>query len=169
MLFEIPEHSVFSTLTQSKPVVLCMHVSLLLKPGFKYPVVRPASCSTASVHCSALALIRPLSTKRLKILCMGRHTFNTPAPLLQELGLNNNIHTWTAVLWNTREIMEHTGNHGTHGKSGTHRKPTLSLGSCYPYTSNNTKYVHNTLKVDQATRLYLCTQKPLLDGSTHDE
>jgi hypothetical protein len=49
--------------------------------------------------------------------------------------------------------------HGTHGKPyhGTHGKPTLSLESCYPYTPNNTKHVHITPKVDQATRMYLCT------------
>ncbi len=35
----------------------------------------------------------------------------------------------TAVLWNTREIMEHTGNHGTHGKSWNTREIMEHTGS----------------------------------------
>jgi hypothetical protein len=97
----------------------------------------------------------------------GRPTFNTPAPLLQELGLNNThtdscithgqlyygndscITETTAVL---RKRQLYYGNDSCITESHI-----LSLESCYSYTSNNAKYVHTTLQVDQTTRLYLCT------------
>jgi hypothetical protein len=55
--------------------------------------------------CAAYGSIQILKEIRKNTDCCtivkGCHTFNTPAPLLQELGLNNKLHTRTAVLWET--------------------------------------------------------------------
>ncbi len=106
----------------------------------------------------------------------GCHTFNTPAPLLQELGLKNKIHTRTAVSWNTRKVMEHTGNHGTHGKSWNTREVMEHTGSLLSVLVAVT-HTHPTIpsmfippqRLIRPPGCIYAHEIYCMDGSTHDE